>query len=298
MQQKFYKELLDALADGVYFVDLERSITYWSKSAERLTGYSSKEVVGKGCADNILRHVDGFGNQLCIKGCPLAATMDDGVMREMDVYMHHKHGHRVPVAVRATPIRDDKNEIIGAVEIFSNNIKHVDVITELEGLRQEILRDPLTGIGNRRFADVTIKNLVKSMDENDVPYGILFVDIDFFKKINDTWGHDVGDLVLKMVAQTLDKSMRSLDVACRWGGEEFVVIVPNVTLEGLAVIGERLRMLVESSWIKHENSLINVTASFGGTISKKSESPSSVISRADKQVYLSKESGRNCVRLG
>ena len=101
-----------------------------------------------------------------------------------------------------------------------------------------------------------------------------------------------------MVAQTLDKSMRSLDVACRWGGEEFVVIVPNVTLDGLAVIGERLRMLVENSWINYENSLISVTASFGGTISKKCELPASVISRADKQVYLSKESGRNCVKLG
>ena len=297
MQQEFYKELLDSLADGVYFVDRDRCITYWNKAAERLTGYSEKEVLGRSCSDNILRHVDELGNQLCLQGCPLAATIDDGKMRDADVFMHHKYGHRVPVAVRATPMRDDNGKIIGAVEIFANNSKNIDMINEIESLRNEILRDPLTGIGNRRYADITMKHFESSMQENDVPYGVLFVDIDHFKKVNDTWGHDVGDLVLRMVAQTLIKTLRSLDVACRWGGEEFVILVPDITHESLGSMAERLRMLVENSWIDHDGEVIKVTASFGGAVSKAGELPASVVTRADRQVYKSKESGRNCVNF-
>lgn len=297
MQQEFYKELLDSLADGVYFVDLDRRITYWNKAAERLSGYSAQEVLGKSCADNILRHVDELGNQLCIQGCPLASTIEDGKMRDADVFMHHKYGHRVPVAVRATPMRDDTGKITGAVEIFANNSKNIDMINEIEALKKEVLRDPLTGIGNRRYAEITMKHLETSMQENNVSFGVLFVDIDHFKKVNDTWGHDVGDLVLRMVAQTLAQALRSLDVACRWGGEEFVILTPNVTREALSSMAQRLRMLVENSWIEHNGNNINVTASLGGALSNTGELPASVISRADRQVYKSKECGRNCVHL-
>ncbi|MDD2542618.1 MAG: PAS domain-containing protein, partial [Desulfuromonadaceae bacterium] len=99
MQQEFYKELLDSLADGVYFVDRDRRITYWNKTAERLSGFSAQEVIGTDCAENILRHIDELGNELCLKGCPLTATLEDGKMRDADMFMHHKYGHRVPVAI-------------------------------------------------------------------------------------------------------------------------------------------------------------------------------------------------------
>jgi diguanylate cyclase (GGDEF)-like protein len=194
-------------------------------------------------------------------------------------------------------MRDESGRIIGAVEIFVNNSRNVDMIHEIEQLRNEILRDHLTGIANRRFADITMKQLEKSMVEYEVPFGVLFVDIDHFKQVNDTWGHDVGDLVLCMVAQTLSKTLRSLDVACRWGGEEFVVLAPNVTQEALGVMAQRLRMLVENCWLDHASQQIRVTASFGGAVSHRGEKPASVVARADKQVYKSKECGRNCVHL-
>lgn len=297
MELKFYRELLDSLADGVYFVDMAHRITYWNKSAERLTGFSANEVLGKKCSANILQHVDSLGSPLCIEGCPLAAMLADGEMRESEVFLHHKFGHRVPVAVRATPMRDESGKIVGAVEIFSNNSKHIDIIHEIEALRNEVLRDPLTGIGNRRYADITMKQLELSMVEYKVPFGILFIDIDHFKRVNDTWGHDVGDRVLRMAAQTLSGSLRSLDVACRWGGEEFIVLTPNITFEALEAMAQRLRMLLEKSWIDHDGQQIKVTASIGGAVSQAGESPASVLARADKQVYRCKERGRNCVLM-
>lgn len=297
MDQVFYEKLLDAMADGVYFVDLERKVTFWNRAAERLSGYAKEEILGKGCADNFLRHVDKQGTALCIHGCPLAATMEDGEVREAEVYMHHKFGHRVPVNVRATPMRDGQGTIIGAVEIFSDNSKSLSILNELEALRKETLTDQLTGIGNRRYADIAMETLDKTMQESSVPFGVLFVDIDYFKKVNDTWGHHVGDRVLAMVARTLAGALRPLDSPCRWGGEEFALLVPNTTLKNLGTLAERLRMLVENSWLEHDGEMIRVTASFGGAVSRPDELAYSVVARADRQVYKSKDAGRNCVHI-
>lgn len=297
MDQKFYEDLLEAMAEGVYFVDTDRRITYWNKSAERLTGYAAKEVIGKSCADNLLRHVDDEGTELCGEGCPLAATIKDGQVRIADVYAHHKYGHRVPVKVRASPMRDEFGAIIGAVEVFTENSEHINILKEVERLRKEVLTDKLTGVGNRRYAEIVMESLDQSMERDQVPFGVIMADIDHFKDVNDKWGHGIGDRVLTMVAQSLVASLRPFDVACRWGGEEFLILIPNAEHKHIETIGQRLRMLVENSWIVHEGDHIKVTASFGGAISKVGELADDVITRADAALYVSKESGRNCVMI-
>ncbi len=190
---EFCQELLNSLADGVYFVDLDRRVTYWNKATERISGFVSQEVLGNSCADNILHHVDDEATELCTHGCPLAATMEDGQVREVEVYIHRKFGHRVPVAIRAAPMRDVNGEIVGAVEVFSNNSKNIDVLKEMEELRREVFHDKLTGVTNRRFAAITLENYERTMSESGVPFGVVFVDIDHFKKVNDTWSHAAGD---------------------------------------------------------------------------------------------------------
>ena len=168
----------------------------------------------------------------------------------------------------------------------------------MEGLRKEVLTDKLTGIGNRRYAEINLDRLDATMRESRVPFGVLFVDIDHFKQVNDTLGHDVGDRVLAMVAKTLTATLRPLDAICRWGGEEFVVLSSNVTVEGLAIIAERLRMLVQESWLEHGGRMTKVTVSLGGAVAAEGEPAREVLARADKQVYLSKDNGRNCVHIG
>lgn len=297
MDRDFYKEILESLSDGVYFTDLNRKITYWNKAAERLSGYSAAETLGKSCADNILRHVDADGNHLCVSGCPLAATIEDGKVRETSVFLHHKFGHRVPVFVRASPMRDADGEISGAVEVFTDNSKNINMLHEMEELRKEVLTDQLTQVGNRRYAHIMMERLEQSFQTEKVSFGVLFIDVDHFKRVNDTWGHDVGDVVLQMVAKTLTAALRPLDVVCRWGGEEFVILVPNISSAALPGLAERIRMLVEQSWATQGQERISVTASFGGAISLDGEDAASVVARADKQVYLSKDSGRNCVHI-
>lgn len=293
LDESFYKSLLDSMADGVYFVDADRKITFWNKAAERISGYAGREVLGRSCADNVLRHVDESGRELCVEGCPLAAVVQDGRMRDARVYMHHKLGHRMPVDIRATAMRDNAGKIIGAVEIFHTPSEKVNILEEIQKLRKEVLTDPLTGVGNRRYAEMRLEECQKDEREYGVPYGALFVDIDHFKAVNDTWGHGVGDKVLRMVAEVLGGAVRSLDTVCRWGGEEFLVLCRNISEEGLRALGERLRMLIEKSWLDHQGKRIAVTASLGGSLSRPGEAAEDVVERADRQLYRSKTEGRN-----
>ena len=153
---QFYKDLLENLYDGVYFVDTERRITYWNKGAERISGYSRERVLGSFCHDNLLQHVTENGVQLCHNGCPLLATIKDGNPREAEIYLRHIDGYRVPVWVRTSPIYDDNGKITGAVEVFSNNQSLTRMKRRVNKLEKTVVYDPLTQIGNRKHIEIKI----------------------------------------------------------------------------------------------------------------------------------------------
>jgi diguanylate cyclase (GGDEF)-like protein/PAS domain S-box-containing protein len=288
----FYKMLLDNLYDGVYFVDRERRITYWNKGAERITGYGSAEVVGKRCSDNILMHVDKRGNVLCTAGCPLADTMADGAERSTEVFLHHKDGHRVPITVRVAPIRDDHGTITGGIEIFTDNTPAATALERVMEFERLVYIDPLTGLANRRYAEITLNARFEELQRYGWPFGVIFIDIDRFKDVNDRHGHDIGDEVLRMVAKTLLNSVRSFDVVGRWGGEEFLAVIANVNREELLATVNRFRVLVEQSSIPAVPGL-RVTISLGATLARLGDETASIIKRVDKLMYESKAAGRN-----
>lgn len=293
MGDGLYKQLLDELYDGVYFVDRERRITYWNHGAERLSGYHAGEVIGCFCHDNLLRHIDNQGRQLCHDLCPLAATIRDGQPRQADVTLHHKGGFRVPVHIRVAPIRDAAGAIIGAVEVFSDNSYQQAALEEVERLRALALLDPLTGIGNRRYIESSILGRLEEFRRYNWPFGVIMIDVDHFKIVNDTFGHLIGDEVLKMVANTLLRNVRSFDVVGRWGGEEFAVVAQNIGGNMLQTLAERLRLLVEQSSLPTAAGNVSVTISLGAAIAVVDDTADSLFYRADRMLYCSKELGRN-----
>lgn len=288
------RELMSKLDSAVYFVDLDKKITFWNRAAERLTGYSSERTVGTHCSDNLLRHITADGVQLCLNGCPLAATMDDREVKEAEVYMHHSDGSRQPIVVWAAPLTDESGACIGAIEIFSDRRDRVALLSELENLRQEVLADPLTGLGNRRFLQIVAESRFRAIRDEAVGFGLLMADIDHFKNVNDLHGHITGDRILKMVASTMSSAVRPLDAAVRWGGEEFILLCPNVPDGRLGDIAERVRMIVENSWIDLEDgSTLSVTISIGAVRAAKDDTLDSIVSRADTHLYEAKNAGRN-----
>lgn len=295
----FYKDLLDNLYDGVYFVDRQRVITYWNKGAERITGYKRDQVIGLSCRDNLLNHVNADGVQLCLSHCPLAACMEDGIVREADVFLHHADGHRVPVLVRAAPLRDAQGNILGAVETFSSDAGVISVRQQLRELRHTTRTDALTNVGNRQHLEGRLRAVIAEYENQPGGAAVLFIDIDNFKWFNDTYGHDVGDKVLRMVAATLKQNLRKTDVLGRWGGEEFLAILYDViSFDALKSISEKLRTLVEFSRLDLADKSLNVTISVGATLLLPDDTPELIVRRADRLMYQSKQAGRNRVSVG
>ena len=295
---RLFRLLLDNVHDGVYFVDPERRIQYWNKSAERITGYSADEVLDRCCADNILVHVDENGTQLCRGQCPLAATIADGEKRQARVFLHHKEGHRVPVSVATVQISDARGRVLGGLETFYDASAVMAALEDIEALRSQALVCPLTGVGNRAYAEQVLTQKVEEMKRLDYDLGILFFDVDHFKTVNDTHGHDVGDVALKMVARTLAGGLRGSDFLARWGGEEFIAILPRLPQSKMARLAERLRMLVASSAGDAGGGAPRVTVSIGAYACRRDDTPESAIARADKLMYQSKAGGRDRVTTG
>ncbi len=297
LEKKSYEGIIENLHDGLYIVDKDRVITYWNKAAEEISGFSAKEVIGRSCADNILTHVDDLGNSLCHGMCPLAATILDTKPREAEVYMHHKDGHRIPVSVRISTLVDEDENVIGGVELFTDISHQVANDMRIKELEKLALLDNLTQLANRNYIEKELHNRFEELKRFQLPFGVLFMDIDHFKKFNDTYGHDVGDKVLKFVANTFVSNARPFDLYGRWGGEEFIGIVRNITKENLESFGNRIRSLIETSYITHENRRLNITISLGGTIVNGDDTIDSIIKRADNLLYKSKDSGRNCLTI-
>ncbi len=293
------QRMLDALKEGAYFVDRERRITYWNKAAERLTGFRSQEVVGHRCSEDILVHVGCQGKNLCREGCPLLATMEDTFPREAEVFFHHRRGHRVPVSVRTTPLEDDEGNVVGGIELFAEITPEENLREKMAELERRSLLDHLTRVPNRSYLDLELAALFTLWKKSGVPFGVLFFDIDHFKRFNDNHGHDIGDMLLETTAKTLVSAVRPFDVIGRWGGEEFIGLFPNVEKETLAPIGERLRSAVEATWIEADGQRLSVTVSIGGTSSVEGDSSAAaLVKRADTMMYRSKQDGRNRVTVG
>ncbi len=291
----FLARLLDEMSDGVYFVDLDRTITYWNKGAERITGYCADEVLGRRCADDLLIHVDGCGNRLCQDGCPLSSVIRGNQTGAIEIFLHHRDGHRVPVLVRASPVHDEDGQILGAVEIFSDNSAKIAALEHVHELEHDVYFDPLTELPNRRFGESFLAARLDEQRRHGWPYGVIMIDIDHFKSVNDALGHQTGDEVLRIVARSFAGAIRSSDIVCRWGGEEFLVILTNPDAQQLQTIATRLWGLVRSSPVSVAKHRLNITVSVGAVLAHEGSSPALAIARADELLYQSKRNGRDRV---
>lgn len=293
INQDTLARIVDNLQDGLYFVDRERRITYWNKAAERITGYSAGETVGKFCSDHLLEHVDADGNSLCLSACPLSETIADGISRSSEVYLSHKDGHRIPVSVRTSTLDDGAGNVIGGIELFTDISSQSASRLRLRELERLAMVDELTQLPNRRCLEKELHSKFAERDRLHLPMGVLFIDVDRFKEINDRYGHETGDQVLSCIARTFAANSRPFDVYGRWGGEEFLGLLHVYSLTELQHIADRMRMLVGKSCVIKTDSKLKFTVSIGGTILRDGDTIESLIGRADSLLYDSKEAGRN-----
>lgn len=168
---------------------------------------------------------------------------------------------------------------------------------EVTQLRQQVIRDSLTGLFNKRYFDDALATEMERSRRNQLSTSLILLDIDHFKAINDQYGHVAGDFVLEQLAHVLRQTVRMIDIPCRYGGEEFAVILPSTPPMIACQVAERLREAVTETNISLDTNVVSVTASLG--VSYYSDdphvAPQTLVERADRQLYLAKDSGRNRV---
>lgn len=291
-----YKTILDHISDGVYVITMQRKIVYWNPAASQITGYDNQDMVGKTCCETFLRQIDEEENPSC-GGCPGMLAMQDQMMHEKNVYFLHKDGYRIPVVLRVSPIFGPGGTPLGVVHIFQDNTYNELIYQNLEELKRQVYVDRLTGLFNRAYMEMRIREKLDEFRRYDWNFGVLFIDIDHFKDINDRYGHERGDDILRLVAQTFQANTRPSDVFGRWGGEEFVGLISAATVQDLLTLARRFRILVANSHLRKTEDVIYVTISVGATLVHKDDTVESLIARADSLMYQSKKNGRNRVTM-
>lgn len=189
-------------------------------------------------------------------------------------------------------------KIIGAVEISSSDMSVMSIRQELRQLRRTVQMDELTGIGNRRYLEGRLHAVIAELEhQTSMSVGLLFIDIDHFKQFNDTYGHNVGDKVLRIVAATLKHNLRKSDVVGRWGRGIPGHPIRCGIFRSVKIGSEKLRGLVEYSRLDLAATSLSVTISVGATLLRPTDTPESTIRRADELMYQSKQAGRNKVSV-
>jgi diguanylate cyclase (GGDEF)-like protein/PAS domain S-box-containing protein len=289
-----FRKLIDDLNDGVCFVDVDRRILYWNKGAERLTGYPPGALVGTRCEDHLLVTDEPGSCRLCSGPCPLAATLADGRPRSLRVTLRHRDGRRIAVDAQSMPLLDEAGRVIGGVEVFRDASHLVALELANAELRAVAGTDPLTGVANRRQLDAALERHRALLERAGTPFCVILTDIDRFKAVNDTLGHAAGDTALVGFARLLKEGCRPSDLVGRYGGEEFLILVPNIDLENAARLARRLREAVASAPPETFGGT-RLTASFGVTEADPADTRDRLVTRADVALYEAKAAGRDRV---
>jgi diguanylate cyclase (GGDEF)-like protein/PAS domain S-box-containing protein len=292
----FLDKLLENLYDGVFFVDRDRRILYWNKGAERISGYPASEVVGNYCHANILDHVNEEGCRLCYSGCPLVEAVSRAASTVKRDILKHRDGRRIPVDIHVMPAIDDQGHVLGGVEILRDASGAEALEATLVQMCELAARDSLTGLANRRHLDDMLRLEHEAVRRTGRPFSVIMADIDHFKRINDTFGHQVGDQALVAFAHELERLCRSRDLVGRFGGDEFLVILPGTRLTDAIIIADRMRRAAHRA-SPIQMAAQKMTVSLGVAEADESGTPDGLTREVDAALYEAKASGRNCVRF-
>ena len=195
----------------------------------------------------------------------------------------------------AAALSDDEEKHFRTLGEFSTGA--LEVTWNLEAVELRSKTDPLTGLGNRRYLDERLAQALAETDRFGQPTALILVDIDHFKRVNDSWGHEAGDHVLKKVARLLTDGVREVDTCVRFGGEEIAILLPQTSVTGAVDVADRLRRTLAARPLFFQSQEIPVTASFGVcAYPEAAATHEALLTEADRALYEAKHAGRNCVR--
>ncbi len=300
------REAFDSLAEGILVLDKDDRVVLANRAFERTSGRSTDELMGH-CVDELpfVRRGESLDEafpwqetktkQMLTQGSLLGFGDSETTYSVSAALIVNEQGETRGILASfedVTQLEKKKNELGELVKHLHRSSAAIQ--RQNRDLEQLANHDPLTGCKNRRSFFDSFHTLWLAAKRYEMPISAIMVDIDHFKSINDTYGHSVGDDVLRLVSATLQSPLRESDILCRYGGEEFAIVLPNTDIDQAFVVAERLRCAVAQTQMPV--SKLKVTASMGvSAMSESTADPQEMLDQADQCLYASKRQGRNQV---
>ncbi|MDG4812050.1 sensor domain-containing diguanylate cyclase [Hydrogenovibrio sp. 3SP14C1] len=296
--KELYEATLDSMVDACIITDATGKIENFNQIALERFGYTPDELMGQPI-EILIPEGEHKKNH--------AHYMDSSSMHKKVLFKGRelkaitKNGELLSSEITVTPLKQSEDlKFVGIIHDISNRMKLMEQLGSLlNQLRDEATKDYLTGLLNRKAFFEQADQILLSAKESEKPIAVLMIDIDYFKKVNDSFGHDVGDRVLMAVAKAFKKDCREEDLVCRYGGEEFVILLDNKDEEPALEFASRLKKIIQEISISEQGEQIRFSISIGLTVGNalSTNSIEPFISRADQALYQAKANGRNRVEV-
>ncbi|MFD1031283.1 sensor domain-containing diguanylate cyclase [Metaplanococcus flavidus] len=277
--ERNFRVIAENANDLIILINHRKEYLFISPSLETIFGFTPEEYKGKEPFHNI--HPDDLNGLYST----LSSSIKSGEICKMRVRVAHKKGDWIWSELHGTPVFDDNNSYSHMVMIVRDVSLQKDYETKLEFFAYH---DPLTGMPNRRFFQESLEKTLLDYHRKKKEFAVLLLDIDKFKGINDKWGHETGDAVIKEFGRRLQAGICKEDLAARLGGDEFIILLPGAeNPESAMRVVEKIRKAMKLPWI-FENAVLEISTSIGMTMPKPESTLSSILKEADKAMYEEK----------
>lgn len=281
-----YREILDSLQIGVSVLDLQKKIVFWSDGAAAITGYERIDVLGHLCTDSVLQHCNQECCEMCAEKCPISSALHGGKPLETISFIHHKTGHRTPVHIWTTPLRDKNGSIIGMILTFEGEVSLNGPHPSDQKMKERGWLDLLTGLPNQPMMQSHLRETLGTFADLHIPFAVVVAEFHELSGFRARYGQEASTSMLKVLARTLRNSVWPTDFVGRWNESQFLVILCGCGEDALqAVVGRMHRMMSNASieWWGEELAL-KVSIAYADAVD--GDTVESLMQRAQHNLHL------------
>lgn len=284
-KESILNAVINSTRDALIMIDNLGAVTLWNPAAEQLFGYTKEEMLGKELHRLV---VNDESDYQAYKMNINSNKITDNYETIKELKARHKNGHEIDVEISISALNiNENNYFVGLVRDVSERVKAREALEKLS------VTDFLTNTYNRRYFIKKLEEEIERSKRTGRDFSLAMLDIDWFKTINDRFGHNAGDHVLKSIADFIKNRIRSADCLARWGGEEFMILLTDTSITKAHGLLEELRQGISKISI---TGVDNFTGSFGAVGYTPDDTADTMVHKADNMMYEAKSAGRNCIR--